>query len=309
MEDKEKQYIDEHSFYKDILMINTQYTLMSPYVDTTVLKIPESLLKGIYHSRYNRFLSEEYLLNFRPDNYYFGFSLGIDRFTHRDAILTLASKKSEECSSDFIKLPKPQNIKMSFSSVIGNRRSVRKFEGKMSIKDLSTILYFSSGVTGKMQLAEPGKDAEEMLLRSQPSGGGLYPIKLCILVWNVEDLPSGIYEYYPYRHGLKYITSNLENEMLRNLAGFGDMNIEGASFSFAYVYQLYINSHKYGDAGAAYAFIESGEIAMAAQLSATALGYGACDIGGYNKRFIEKLLCIDGLSEQVIHFTVFGKGA
>lgn len=308
MDDKATKYLNQHTYYNEILSINTQYTLISPYVDTTILRTPESLLKGIYHSRYNRLRSEEYLLNFRPDNRNFGFAMGISRFTNRDALLTFASKKTREESVDTIKLPKPKHLKTSFSAVMGNRRSLRSFSGAMSFQDLSTVLLHTCGVTGKMRLTQPEVDAEDIFLRSQPSGGGLYPVQLYVIVWNVKGLSRGIYEYFPYHHSLRKIDKEVDEEILRNLAGFGEMTIEKASFCFIYVYQLYVNSHKYGDAGAAYAMIEAGEMAMGGQLCATALGCGGCDIGGYNKRFVENLLSLDGLSEQVIHFTVFGKG-
>ena len=308
MEGKEKKFLDDHAYYNEMLAINTQYTLASPYVDTTVLKTPESLLKGIYHSRHNRFLGEEYLLNFRPNNSNFGFAMGISRFTNRDALLTFASKKTREELSEAIKLPKPINIKTAMSAVACNRRSLRSFSGFMTIRDLSTVLLHTCGVTGKIRLSQPEKDAEDIYLRSQPSGGGLYPIALYIIVWNVKGLERGVYEYYPYHHSIRAIKNGMDIETLNKLAGFGEMKIDHASFCFAYVYQLYVNSHKYGDAGMAYALIEAGEMAMGAQLCATALGCGGCDIGGYNKRFVEKVLSVDGLSEQVIHFTVFGKG-
>ena len=38
----------------------------------------------------------------------------------------------------------------------------------------------------------------------------------------------------------------------------------------------------------------------------TALGYGACDIGGYEKQYIEELLNIDGVLKHVVHMTVVG---
>lgn len=308
MDNKTKKYLEEHAYYNEILTINSQYTLASPYVDTTVVRTPESLLKGIYHTKYNRLSSEEYLLNYRPDNRYFGFAMGVSRFANRDSLLTFASKKLHEENEEAMDLPKPKKMNLSLSAVIGNRRSLRSFSGKMSKTDLSTILKYSCGVTGKMKLTHPETDAEDIYLRSEPSGGGLYPVTLHVVVWNVEGLERGIYEYYPYHHKLKLEKAGFDEETLRNLAGFGEMQIENCSFCFIYVYELYMNSHKYGDAGAAYAFIEAGEIAMAAQLSATALGCGGCDIGGYNKRTIEEMLDIDGLSQQVIHFTVFGKG-
>ncbi len=308
MKKESQKYYEDHAYYNDIVTLNTQYTMASPYVDTTVVKTPESVIKGIYHSRYNRFTSEDYLLNFRADNRYFGFAMGVSRFSNRDALLSFASKKTAEEALPSIKLPKPKRIKAAFSAVMESRRSLRNFGGGMSLQELSTVLLHSCGVTGKMMLNEPEQDAEAIYLRSQASGGGFYPVTLYIVAWNVDGLERGIYEYYPYHHSIRCVREGFELEELRNLAGFGDIKIENSAFCFIYVYNLYINSHKYGDAGAAYAFIGAGEVAFGAQLSATALGCGGCDIGGYEKRYIEKMLKIDGLSEQVIHFTIFGKG-
>ena len=78
---------------------------------------------------------------------------------------------------------------------------------------------------------------------------------------------------------------------------------------FFYVYDMYVNSRKYGDAGTAYAFIEAGETAQNIQLMATALGYGSCDIGGYEKQYVEKSLKLDGITKHVIHTTIIGKEA
>lgn len=307
MDKKYKKYIDDHAYYNDIVTINTQYAYISPWSDSTVVKSPESVLKGVYYSKYNRFLSEEYLLNFRSDNRNFGFAMGISRFQNRDAVMTFASKKTYEEAVEFIKLPKPKRVKTSISTVLESRRSLRSFKGAMTLQDLSTVLFYASGVTGKMRLKEPEKDAEEIYLRSNPSGGGFYPVTLYVVVWNVKGLERGVYEFLPYHHSIRKIKAELNEETMKNLAGFGEIEIERAAFCFAYSYQLYVNSHKYSDAGAAYALIEAGEMAMSAQLCATALGCGGCDIGGYNKRFVEELISVDGLSEQVIHFTIFGR--
>lgn len=308
MDKKAKKYLDEHMHYRETINMSSQYTLISPYADTTVVKTPEVVLKGIYHSRVNRFLSEEYLLNFRTYGARLDFRIGISRFRARDAQLSFAMKEKKEEAYVTIELPKPKKIKAAFSTVVQARRSVRQFEGSIPLKDFSTILYLSSGITGYMTLRDGEKDADKIKLHANPSGGGFYSVKLYLIVWNVDGLERGIYEYYPYHHTLRLVEKGFNKDNLESLAGFGDMDITKASFCATYVYDLYLNSHKYGDAGAAYAFIEAGEIAENAQLTTTALGYGACDIGGYDKQFLEELLGLDGISKQVIHFTVFGNG-
>ncbi len=308
MDEKGKKYLDEHSHYRETINMSSQYSLISPYADTTVVRTPEVTLKGIYHSRVNRFVSEEYLLNFRTYAARLDFRIGISRFRARDALLSFAMREKKENAIEAIKLPTAKKIRASFSAVLQSRRSVRIFNGSISLKEFATILYYSQGITGYLTLKDKEPDAERIMLHANPSGGGFYSVKLYIVAWNIEGLERGIYEYYPYHHSLRLVEKGYSEEDLKALAGFGDIKVETSAFCIAYVYELYVNSHKYGNAGAAYAFIEAGEIAENAQLTTTALGYGACDIGGYDKQFIEKRFGLDGISKQVIHFTVFGNG-
>jgi len=303
-----QKYLQEHGYYRETISMSSQYALISPYADTTVVRTPEVTLKGIYHSRLNRFIGEEYLLNFRTYSARLDFRIGISRFRARDALLSFAMRNKKEDPAETTKLPKAKNIRASFSSVLQARRSVRVFDGPIPLEDFSTILYYSQGITGYLMLRDKEVDVEKIMLHATPSGGGFYPVKLYLLVWNVEGLDRGIYEYYPHHHALRAVQEGYSRDELEALAGFGEIKIETAAFSMAYVYELYTNSHKYGDAGMAYAFIEAGEIAENAQLTTTALGYGACDIGGYNKQTVEKQLKLDGISKQVIHFTIFGNG-
>lgn len=303
-----KKYLESHMHYRETINMSSQYSLISPYADTTVVKTPEVVLKGIYHSRVNRFLSEEYLLNFRTNCSRLDFRIGISRFRAKDALVSFAMREKKELAYESIKLPKPKKIKVSFSSVLQARRSIRDFEGSIPLDDFASILYYAQGISGYMTLKDGEADADKIKLHTNPSGGGFYAVKLMMVIWNVKGLERGVYEYYPYHHALHLIEKGFNEEDLKNLAGFGEIDACKCAFCTAYVYELYLNSHKYGDAGAAYAFIEAGEISENAQLTATALGYGACDLGGYSKQFIEKRFGLDGISKQVIHFTVFGNG-
>lgn len=303
-----KKYLQEHNYYRETISMSSQYTLISPYADTTVVRTPEVTLKGIYHSRSNRFIGEEYLLNFRTYSARLDFRIGISRFRARDALLSFAMRDRKEDITDTLKLPKAKTIRASFSAVLQARRSVRVFDGPIPLEDFATILYYSQGITGYLKLLDKEVDAEKIKLHATPSGGGFYPVRLYLVVWKVTGLDKGIYEYFPHHHSLRIVQQGYERDDLAALAGFGEIDINTAAFSMIYVYELYTNSHKYGDAGMAYAFIEAGEIAQNAQLTTAALGYGACDIGGYNKQTVEKQLGLDGISKQVIHFTIFGKG-
>ncbi len=292
---------------RDIAMFNLHYTQMSIYADTVGLRTPEAVVKGALYSKYNRFLGQEYLLNFRTDNNYIGFSSGVFRFFETDAALTAVNRNLEEELNDVIPFPSPKKIKASFSSVISSRRSVRQFnKQKISKQELGDILYYAQGISGSVQAVNIPVEKNTIELRNAPSGGGLYPIYLYMLILTAEGIKQGIYKYYPYSHSLKPVNLDFNMDKCRELAQFGNINGEHCSVYIFYVYDFYVNSRKYGDGAMMYAAIETGEIAQNIQLTSTALGYGSCDIGGYDKQFCEEVLKLDGINRHVIHMTIIG---
>ncbi len=74
---------------KMLVHFNTQYSSISPYVDNTVVKTPDTIIKGSLYSKDNRFLSEEYLLNYRTNNDNLGFRMGVSSFFKRMLLLPL----------------------------------------------------------------------------------------------------------------------------------------------------------------------------------------------------------------------------
>ena len=288
-----------------LIHFNTQYCGISPYSDTTVVKTPDSLIKGTLHSKKNRFLSEEYLLNYKWNNNNLGFRIGLSNFFSSDAALTYVILDMEEEKKDSITLPNPKNIRVGLSTTIKSRRSVRKYSNSsMSLQDLSNIFYYAQGISDEVDAYNiPSK---KIKLRNSPSAGGLYPIQLFTYIKNVKDIKDGVYKYYPYSHSLKPVKIKKEIFKVRSLAEFGIINAENSNLIIFYVYNFLKNSRKYGDNGLNYALIETGETAQNIQLLSTALGYGCCDIGGYEKHYIEDILNLDGIFNHVIHMTIVG---
>ncbi|EJO5349009.1 SagB family peptide dehydrogenase [Clostridium botulinum] len=290
-----------------LIYFNTQYSSISPYVNSTVVKTPDTVIKGSLYSEHNRFVSEEYLLNYRSNNNNLGFRMGVANFFQRDAALTSVNLDIEEEKDNIIELPPHRNIRVGLSAVIKSRRSVRKFSKEsMSLNDLANILYHAQGICDEVEPYNLENNEKKIKLRTNPSAGGLYPIQLYLYIKNVKGVEDGIYTYYPYCHSLKSVKVDEELLKTEKLAEFSIINAGDANIIVFYVYNFLKNSRKYGDAGFSYALIEAGEIAENLQLTSTALGYGACDIGGYEKQYIEELLNIDGILKHVVHMTVVG---
>ncbi|HEY9282250.1 MAG TPA: SagB family peptide dehydrogenase [Pyrinomonadaceae bacterium] len=284
---------------------------MSLYADTTVVKSPEVVFRGLVLSR-NRLVAEEYLLNFRRSESDLGVVIGANNYTLPMAVGALANRDMEEDEGDLIPLPPYRNVREPLGPVIRSRRSVRRHSGKaVSMQDLSTILYYAGGISGHLHVDNVQETAglgksDRVGVRTVMSGGGLYPIDLFVLALNVDGLKPGAYRYAPRHHALKPAGAS-EPPEVRDLAQFGEIAAERSGFMIGYVYNLFRNARKYGDAALAFALIETGAIAAHVHLLCTALGLGSCDVGSFSKGKFERLFDADGVSRHMVHLTVVGK--
>jgi len=286
---------------------------ISLYADTTVVKSPEVVFRGAALSQ-NRLVAEEYLLNFRRSEADLGVVIGTANYSLPMAMGAAVNRDLEENEDDLVRLPAPKNERAPVGAVIRSRRSIRRYSGKpVSLQDLSTLLYHSAGVTGRLEPENALQttvfsDKPQIDLRAAVSGGALYPVDLFVVALNVEKLPPQAYRYLPKSHALKPVdNSGAPLPEVTRLAQFFEIEAEKAAFLIGYVYNFYENSRKYGEQGMGFAFIETGAIAAHVHLLCTALGLGSCDVGGFSKRRLERLFHADGVTRHMIHLTVVGK--
>ncbi|WP_456394245.1 SagB/ThcOx family dehydrogenase [Thermococcus sp.] len=295
-----------------LISFNTNL-IVSPYAEQTVVKNPETCLRGSLYSK-TRLLLEYYLLNNRAPKESFVEDMGVGEYRDPDAILSLACRDLNETmitEDHVIPLPKPKRISAPLGGAIVGRRSVRDYSGDpIELEDLSSILYHADGISGKLPVT--GIELEstivgsnpEIKTRTAPSGGGLYPIDIYVIAINVKNLEEGIYLYMPYSHALKLI-KRMKDEDFSEIT-YADIDTSKLGVMLVFVYNIYRNARKYGDAALAYALIEVGEISQNVHLSSISLGYGSCDIGAYYKHKIEKLLEIDGIFSHAVHVIFIG---
>ncbi|MFC1670412.1 SagB family peptide dehydrogenase [Spirochaetota bacterium] len=296
---------------------------LSLYADSIGVKVPESCYRGVYLSQ-NTFSSEHYLLNSKRSSIDIAMPIGVLLYSNYRAMgsFSFRNLKEEEESKiedNIIPLPEYEQVKTSLDSAIRSRRSIRNMSGKpISLKELSTVLYYATGVSGEFNLGpQEGEfpstvtlgDKYTSQVRNAPSGGGLYPVTLFLVIQNVKGLENGIYSYMPITHSLKKIKllNDEETVKMHKCVEWG-MNIDSNKINvmFFYVYNILENSRKYNDMGLLFGLIEAGEISQNVHLVSTALNLAPCDIGGYHKVLCEKQLGVDGLSKHVVHLTILG---
>lgn len=216
-------------------------------------------------------------------------SLNFYKFTQSISNTLLDNKFIEECANDrnlyngneTVRLPKPNlNLtNMNFFDVIRNRRSIRSFSGQpINQEELSTILFYSGGVTGEYRQTE-GKP--QMNLYAYPSAGGLRPLHMYVFITNVDNINSGIYYYNPIENSLKVIKYGFTSNDFEKITGSANL-AHNSSFVIYILGTPYFTGYKYGDRGYRFMLLEAGHLTQNLYLTSTAIGgAGAVASGGF----------------------------
>jgi SagB-type dehydrogenase family enzyme len=302
-------YLGARPYLASVAGFSQQHTSVSIYSSATVVRAPEAVVRGRWSPSVAPFVGEELLLNHRRSGRDLGMQLGVSRFYGHDAVLSSAHSDLRERRDGAIALPEHRRLKTGLTSTVTARRSGRGFNGKAaSLEELATILWHGQGISGSLPVGTAQEGDAAVPLRNAPSGGGLYPVRVCVIVNNVKGLAPGGYEYLPHSHTLFPVRPAPAPIKLSEHVWTTDVDLDKVAFALVYLYDLYVNTQKYGDSGLVFALIEVGGISQNIHLARTALGMIACDQGGYDKQRLEKSLGCDGTTRHVVHFTLVGHG-
>lgn len=183
--------------------------------------------------------------------------------------------------------------KTELDNVIRDRRSQRVFSGeRISLHTAADILFNTAGFLGRASYT-----------RSIWDDGTTMPLRLYVIIHNVETLKNGLYEYDPKAHALHSITTaDLEGPLSEACMGqrfVGKANIAVIkTISTAYLDK---GEHAYTDA-----HIIAGALGENAYLAAESYGLGACGIGAFFDDEVNQLLGIDPAQETVVYITAIG---
>src|SRR3954462_6607083 len=151
--------------------------------------------------------------------------------------------------------PAPQS---DLWKLIGQRKSVRRYQrGTLPLAALSSLLLSAYGIVEVSDLETGGS----FLRRSVPSGGGLYPLEIYLLLRRVPDLEDGLYHYDVVGHALELISAGDVSGILST--GFHTFPfIENANLVFCLVADFGRMQKKYGPRGYRYILLEAGHAAQ-----------------------------------------------
>jgi len=182
-------------------------------------------------------------------------------------------------TGEHIKLPNPVLTgEHSVEMLLQQRRSVRSYQkSSLKLAEVGQLLWSAQGIT----------DAQG--LRTAPSAGALYPLKLFVMVGDVNVLSAGIYQYNPEEHSLlKIINGDLRKSLQK--AALDQTCIGDAAIIIVFTAIYRYTTWKYGERGRRYVHIEVGHAGQNLFLQAEGLGLGTVVVGSFDDDAVREVL-------------------
>jgi SagB-type dehydrogenase family enzyme len=176
-------------------------------------------------------------------------------------------------------LPPPERSGgTALSEALARRRSLRRSgAGALDLASAGQLLWAAQGVT-----CADG-------LRTAPSAGARFPLRLHLVAGEVTGLAAGVYGYLPREHGLR---AERPEEVRGELAGaaLGQAWVAAAPAVLVVAALYGHTTGRYGERGVRYVHMEAGHAAQNVLLQATALGLAAVPVGAFDDLRVRELL-------------------
>lgn len=191
-------------------------------------------------------------------------------------------------------LPEPNLPATSLRDAILGRHSCRRFQDvAMRLQDLSNVLFAGYGLINVASMGE-----SLLMTRTVPSGGGMYPLELYLLVRKVEGLEPGVYHYVIMPGLLEQLRKIDLPAVLVGELFMQQPYAADASVVIVATACIQRTMKKYEDRGYRYILFEAGHAFQNMNLMATASGLGTFNIGGFFDQDLSKVLGID-MEEEI----------
>jgi SagB-type dehydrogenase family enzyme len=179
-----------------------------------------------------------------------------------------------------------------------SRRSRREYDVSQTLtaEKLSALLWAAQGITARYG---------EVLFRTAPSAGGLYPVETYLFVRAVEGFEPGVYHFRPQAFDLEFLKKGDHAQELAE-AALGQTLVMTASVTFIWTAIVERSKWKYRQRAYRYIYLDAGHIGENLYLAAGALGLGACAIGAFYDDKVNSIIGVDGIEETVIYMATVG---
>jgi SagB-type dehydrogenase family enzyme len=149
----------------------------------------------------------------------------------------------------------------------------------------------------------------ELCERPVPSGGGLYPLELYLVVRAVDGLVPGVYHYVAAAHALERLRDVALPERFVTYLFMNQAYFAEAALVAVLTAMPERSLWRYGERGYRYLLLEAGHVGQNLNLAAAALGLGTCNAGGFFDDELAGLLRADVEREVPLYAVAVGHPA
>jgi SagB-type dehydrogenase family enzyme len=207
----------------------------------------------------------------------------------------------EISDAETVELPAYALPETPFTDVVARRHSCRRFLPKpLPLESLSTLLHASYGILGRVEMEG------EFLERPVPSGGGLYPLELYVLVQRVDGLAGGAWHYVPLGHRLERVHEATLPRLLTAEMFLGQSYLVDCSAIIVIGCVVERSLWKYEDRGYRYLLLEAGHVAQNLNLCAAGMNLGSLNLGGFFDHDLLGLVRADPDTEIMLYGIAVG---
>ena len=182
---------------------------------------------------------------------------------------------------------------VSVESALARRRSVREYSSlPLTLAEVGQLVWAAQGVTGSGGL------------RTAPSAGAIYPLRLYVLAGAVEGLQAGIFGYDPDANELEVLSRGDKRQKLFEATC---EQVCSAECAMAVLLAGWFTraTREFGPMAQSLALIEAGHAAQNLLLQATALGLGAMGLGKFDREAVARVFHLPA-SQQPLYLLLAG---
>jgi SagB-type dehydrogenase family enzyme len=199
------------------------------------------------------------------------------------AINSIPNSKPEEKKG----MDKPENPSKSFD----NSKSAKG----LTVMDISTILFFSAGITRIMKY-----DFGNFYMRAASATGALYPIETYLVCNDIlPDLQAGVYHFNPAEFSLTRIREGDCRYLLSSIAG-NNSDLFKSPLAIAFTSYAWRNAWKYQSRSYRHWFWDAGVMAANLIAIANSLNFRSTLAMGFMDDELNRLLALENEKEASI---------
>lgn len=208
--------------------------------------------------------------------------------------------------AELVKLPaSATGAGLSLARAMGQRRTRRNFSDKpVDLSVLAGVFRLSAGITGKADLATlpPGAQAE---LRAWPTAGGVYPLEVYVVPFNVSGLKSAVYHHNPFADALEVVgVAPGKAELEKSVFATGLWANAAMAVVITGVFER--SAAKYGDRAYCYIQQEAGHLMQNILLACEEYALAIVPLGGFYEETVGGMLKLDSEKESPVYVAIVG---